>query len=160
MYLKGMLPSAFIHAFIGSTLFTWLCFRRKIYAESFLQLFYMGMALYGYFSSQTLWEVSHWTLTENIPWIMLGAFIVYLTGRTLKSTDAQTPYLDAFTTIYSLIATWLMVNFIHENWLYWMVIDAVSIVLYARRKMYFGALLFFIYLLMAIDGYVEQISWF
>jgi len=37
--------------------------------------------------------------------------------------------------------------------LYWIIIDFVSIYLYAKRGMYFGALLFVIYLLLAINGY-------
>ena len=46
------------------------------------------------------------------------------------------------------------------NWLYWMVIDAVSIYLYAKRGMPWGALLFLVYTLMAVDGWFEGISWF
>lgn len=161
MYLKGMVPSAFIPAFLGSGIFVVLCWTRKIYAESFLQLFYVGMAIYGYFQTDSEWRVEHWGFMENLPYLALGIFGVAGTGFALQRfTDAERPYLDAFTTVFSLIATWLMVNFIHENWLYWIIIDAVAIFLYYQRQLYFGAALFVIYLVMAIDGYWEQITIF
>jgi nicotinamide mononucleotide transporter len=40
-----------LFAFLGSSLFVYLCYVRRIYAESFLQLFYVFMAFYGYFST-------------------------------------------------------------------------------------------------------------
>ncbi|WP_306641806.1 nicotinamide riboside transporter PnuC [Sanyastnella coralliicola] len=161
MYLKELLPMAFIPAFFGGGIFVVLCWNRKIYAESALQLFYVGMAVYGYFQAVGEWRIEHWGLAEHIPYLALGIFGVAGTGFALQRfTDAERPYLDAFTTVFSLIATWLMVNFIHENWLYWIIIDAVAIFLYYQRQLYFGAALFVIYLVMAIDGYWEQITIF
>jgi nicotinamide mononucleotide transporter len=93
--------------------------------------------------------------------ILAGIAVTFLAGWLMKNhTSAKLPYWDAFTTAFALIATWIMVNYIHENWLYWIVIDAVSIWLYAKRKMFIGSALFVLYLLMAIDGYFEQIAWF
>ena len=40
-----------------------------------------------------------------------------------------------------------------ENWLYWIVIDAVSIYIYIDRELYLTVLLFSIYLIMAALGY-------
>ena len=48
MYLKGELPEGYIFAGLGAGLFAFLCWTRKIYAESALQFFYIGMAVYGY----------------------------------------------------------------------------------------------------------------
>lgn len=48
MYLKGELPEGYILAGLGAGLFAFLCWKRKIYAESALQFFYIGMAVYGY----------------------------------------------------------------------------------------------------------------
>ena len=77
-----------------------------------------------------------------------------------KNTDAMLPFLDAFTTVFSLAATWLMINMIHMNWLYWIVIDSVSIYLYAKRGLKLSSVLFLLYLLLALDGYFEAISIF
>lgn len=161
LYLRGVIPLCYLGAFFGSALFGWLCIRRKIYAEALLQVFYVGMAVYGALSTGDDFSMQHGTLAYHLPWLGLGLVGSILTARWLKvKTDAKRPYLDAFTTVFSLIATWHMVNYLHENWLYWIVIDAAGIVLYASRKLYLGAGLFFLYLLMAIDGFFEQIQWF
>jgi len=40
-----------------------------------------------------------------------------------------------------------------ENWLYWLVIDSVSIYLYLDRELYLTALLFAVYLVIVLFGY-------
>ena len=146
----------FLFGGIGATLFTYLCWVRKIYAESFLQLFYVAFAIYGFLNAGTEWKVTQWHWSEHIPFlgagvILLGGIGVYLS----RNTESKMPYLDAFTTVFSLIATYIMVSFVHDNWLYWIIIDAVSIYLYFKRKLYFGSILFFIYFLLSIKGYFE-----
>ena len=70
------------------------------------------------------------------------------------------PRLAAFTTVCSGMATWWMVQGDDVNWLYWIVIDSLSVYLYAKRGMPMGALLFVVYDLMAIDGWFDAVSWF
>jgi nicotinamide mononucleotide transporter len=40
-----------------------------------------------------------------------------------------------------------------ENWLYWIVIDAISIYIYIHKGFYLTAILFLIYTLLAIIAY-------
>ncbi len=68
-------------------------------------------------------------------------------------TDDAFPYLDTFTALGSLITSWMVAKKILENWLYWIVIDAVSIYIYIGRELYLTVLLFTIYLIMAALGY-------
>jgi nicotinamide mononucleotide transporter len=160
MYLKGHIPWCYAPATLAGIAFAVLCYRKRIYAEVFLHIFYILMAAYGAlgidgFEARTLSGSSH------VLWIGLGTIGTTIVAWVLRNkTDAKLPILDAFTTVFALIATWLMVNYVHENWLYWIIIDGLAIALYAFRRMYFGALLYVFYLLMAIDGYFEQIHWF
>jgi nicotinamide mononucleotide transporter len=88
--------------------------------------------------------------------ILISAILSFAFGYFLqKKTDAQRPYLDSAIAVYAVAATWLMVNFVPENWLYFIIINAASIVLYSLRGLYFGTLMFVVYLLMSIDGYFE-----
>ena len=47
MYLVGALPGAFYPAALGAGIFTYLCYKKEILADAFLQLFYVAMALLG-----------------------------------------------------------------------------------------------------------------
>ena len=162
MYLKGYLPEGYILAGLGAGLFAYLCWEKKIYAESALQLFYIGMAIYGYnLISEDGASSQIFSLYTHAQWLSIATLGTVLLGLFLKhSTDASLPYLDAFTTIFSIVATWLMINLVHDNWLYWIIIDSVSIYLYAKRGLKLGSVLFALYLLIALDGYFEAICIF
>jgi nicotinamide mononucleotide transporter len=54
----------------------------------------------------------------------------------------------------SLFATWQVARMVRENWLYWIVIDAVSLVLYAAQGLVLTAVLLAIYLVVAVAGYI------
>lgn len=158
-YLNGK-ADAFFFGALGAACFVWLCFRRKIYAESFLQLFYVGLAIYGYLNLAEDWREETIPLSLHLAAIAIGTVAMIGLGIVLKRfSDSKRVILDAFTTVFSLWAAWLMVNFVHENWLYWIVIDVVSIGLYAARRMYLGAALFLLYALMAVAGY-WRLDWF
>ena len=70
-----------------------------------------------------------------------------------RYSAAALPFLDSFTTWGAVIATFMVARKILENWIYWFVIDAVSIGLYLSRELYFTAALFAAYLVMIVIGY-------
>ena len=70
-------------------------------------------------------------------------------------TQAAWPHLDASTMLLSLFATWLTARGKLENWLYWIIIDAVQAWLYAAQGLVFTAFLFLVYLAIASVGFIE-----
>lgn len=155
-YIRGWVPWCFAPAAVGAALLTWLCWRRNILAEAALQLFYVCFAAYGAWRSV---HPANWTpQTASLAWHLMAISIA--AGCTLllsllirRKTSSAMPGLDAFTTVFSLLATWLMVNNHHANWAYWIAIDAAAIVLYAKRGLHMGAALYAIYLAMAVWGW-------
>ncbi len=148
--------SGFVAGAIGSALFIYLCAVKKLYAEAVLQLFYVAMALYGLAAPDSTWQVHETGLGYHLPWIASGFVSALALGYGLrKFTDQQLPYIDAFTSVFALIATWHMVNFIHENWLYWMAINTLSVFMYARRGLRLASGMFVIYLALSIMGYLN-----
>ena len=161
LYLNGSVPLAYLFAGLGAVALGWACWKRNLQAETFLHAFYLVMAGYG------AWLVgaTEWTLTSHgwLPHMLslgLGAAGWWLAVPWLTSRGSSMPQLDAFTTVFSVVGTWWMIQGDPANWLYWMVIDAVSIYLYAKRGMPWGALLFAIYTLLAVDGWFESVTWF
>lgn len=62
---------------------------------------------------------------------------------------------DAFTTALSITATWLLARKILENWLYWIVVDLVSTILYVYKSLYPSAILFSVLTILAVVGYFK-----
>ena len=147
-------------AAIGSALiFTVIIFQAELFMQSALQLFYIGMAGYGWW---------HWQMEEhggNLPVRSWGpgdhvvpiAAILALgagTGVLLEAYSAAAfPYLDSWVAWGAIVTTWMVANKVLQNWHYWFVIDAVSIYLYASQGLWLTAALFAVYLVLIVIGY-------
>ncbi len=147
-------------ALISTCIYGFLFFDVNLYMESALQIFYIGMAIYGWIiwrhhnDSQDDLHISVWSLKQHLLAFILIAFLVVITAVTLENnTDAAYPWLDSFTTWGAVITTWMVARKILENWIYWLFIDAVSIYLYIQRDLYLTALLFAIYIILCFLGF-------
>ena len=69
-------------------------------------------------------------------------------------TDAAYPYWDNGVFAMSLAAMWLTARKKLENWMVWFVNDIVSVALYALQGLGGYAILYSIYLGMAVWGYL------
>lgn len=147
-------PSAFLFGIIGPLMLLVLALRASIYADAFLQLVYAALALYGWFQLDAAWTPQVWSVSAHVALLFCTACAAGVSGFVLKKfTTNALPYLDAAITCFALSGTWLMMHLVHENWLYLMAVNVASAVLYVRRKLYIGAAMFLVYLLMAFDGY-------
>lgn len=155
---------------LGSTIYVVVFFQYKLYMDSALNIFYVVMAIYGWlmwknrqsntgFSNAAATSVSktsikQWQAIKHMNAIAVILLLSALSGFYLDNyTDAAYPYFDSLTTWSSFLATWMVVNKILETWLYWIVIDAASIYLYINKELYFTALLFGLYVIIATYGY-------
>lgn len=146
-------------AFIGSSLFVYLCYVGHLYIESILQLFYVVMAVVGWFSWKLSKaddvEIKTWSFKNHVLNIVVSGFVALLLGFIFDHYTLQAnPYVDAFTTCYSLSATFMVTRKIMGNWIYWIVIDLVSIYLYAQQDYYLTAVQYGIFTLLAIYGFM------
>lgn len=138
----------------GPAVFIYLCFQKQLFGEVALQCFYILFAFYGIFHWGGVWHTEHWTLNQHFPYIIVGSIAAAYFGYYLnKYTKAQLPFFDGFTTVFAIIGTWIMVHYIHENWIYFIVINALSIYMYSKREMWLSAAMFLLYLVMSLDGY-------
>jgi nicotinamide mononucleotide transporter len=146
-------------AVISTTIYTFVMYGAGLYMESALQIFYIVLAVYGWYSwrqGSRSGELAVSTLRTRHHLLAVGCILILAIGSGLllrKFTVAALPYLDSFTTWGAIVATYMVARKILENWLYWFVIDSVSIYLYVSRGLYLTAMLFLIYLVMIFFGY-------
>ena len=154
-------------AFFSTALSVYVFWNAALLMESFLNLYYMAMAIYGWQhwrrggSAGAAAPVRRWNLGLHA--LAIGAILTAaaLSGRILAAaTDAAWPYLDSFTTWASVLTTFMVARKILENWIYWFVIDSVSIFLYLDRGLHLYAALFAIYLIICVTGFLSwRRSW-
>ncbi|GIU29145.1 nicotinamide riboside transporter PnuC [Shewanella schlegeliana] len=148
-------------AFISTAIYTVLFWKVSLLMESVLNVYYMAMAIYGYW----MWtrggrehdgvNIVSWRLSTHLKLIGMTTLIAIAVGHFMATqTQAAFPYLDAATTCFAVMTTYLVAKKVLENWIYWFVIDAVSIYLYVSKGLMLTAILFVLYIGMVVFGYV------
>jgi len=147
-------------AFVSTGIFLLLYWRVDLLMQSALQVYYLVMAVYGWRqwqrggAGQAPLAISRWHTRHHLAALAAVLLLSAASGALLQRyTDAALPYLDSFTTWGSILTTWMVTRKILENWLYWLVIDSVSIYLYLDRALYLTAGLFALYLIIVLFGY-------
>lgn len=152
---------AFPVAAVGAALFIGVCWRKRMLAEAGLWAFYLAFAAYGMARTTEVWPepaFSGWR-AHAIGWAVIAGGTWALTRALRRWGKGTAVGLDAFTTVGSLVATHWMLAFDPVNWWYWMVIDAAAVVLYLRNGLRWGAALFGVYTLLAVEGWFDWLPW-
>ncbi|MCK9481255.1 MAG: nicotinamide riboside transporter PnuC [Bacteroidia bacterium] len=151
-------------AFLASILF----YQEKLYSESYLQALYVFLGFYGWWKwirlqkkqeqqfekTTTISEVS---ISTHVILVGAGLILTFVTGWYFKNyTQASFPHLDAFTTIFAIIATILEARKVLSCWYYWLVVNPISIYLFIVKDLHFYTLLGIVLSLMSLWG---LLSW-
>lgn len=154
---------AWIYAFISSTILTYLYFSETVYMQTLLSAYYSAMAIYGFIAwskknkqKKKVLKISEYPIKFHLIMIFI-TLLISGTVATFLSIVLKSAYstLDAVIFAFSIMATYMQVHKIVSNWLYWCVIDALSIVLLLYISLYSVALLMLLYLILAIWGYTK-----
>ena len=154
--------ACWLFAGISTSIFVYLFFDARLYMDSILNVFYVGMAIYGWL----VWRhgrkddhelaVSTWPLLRHARATAVIAVMSGMSGYLLATyTDAEFPYVDSLTTWSSIWATFLVARKVLENWWYWLAIDIASTFIYCIRDLELTAMLFIVYVIMIPFGLVS-----
>jgi nicotinamide mononucleotide transporter len=150
-----------IFGIVGAILWAYAAYNFfNLYIDALLQLYYVFVSIYGWYEwnrggkKRDKLEISRLSVEGHFKLIAGGFASTLIAGYFFgKYTAAASTYLDAFTTVFSIITTYLVTRKILENWLYWVVIDAVYIYLYFSREGYLFALLNVVFVGISVIGY-------
>jgi nicotinamide mononucleotide transporter len=142
---------------ISSLILTALAVRAHLPMQALLQFSYVVAAVYGWWrwapdcDSQRI-GIWHWRghLIAISASLLLSLALAQLLAREGYSAW---PFLDSLVACLGLFATWLLARVFLENWLYWILIDSLSVYLFAVQGLAVTALLFMFYLAIAVQGF-------
>ena len=156
-------------AFLSSVLTIIVMFEARLYSEAALNVFYAAMAVYGWYEwryggrGQGAAElpISVWPLRMHAFAIGGSVGLAAIIGWFMSEhTAAAFPYLDAFVTVASIVTTYLVARKILENWVYWFIVDSLSLYLFWQREIYLYVGLFALYLVLVVVGWLRwQRDW-
>ena len=156
-------PICWIFGIISSFCLAWKSFEDyKLMADGVLQVFYIVIGFYGLYT----WlagRIDHQpkpVITSSIKLHGIAIVICLLMSipaswLLIHYASARYGYLDTALTLLSVFATFLLVRKDLHNWIYWIIIDIIYVLLYLKSDGILFAVLFLIYTLVAIWGYKQ-----
>ena len=148
-----------VAAIISAAIYIAIFTEVKLYMEAGLQLVYIAMAIVGWIfwgkdGSDEALSVTTRPLQFHLIAIAGIAIAAACTGFLLSHfTDSARPYIDSTTTVAAIVCTWMVTRKILENWLYWIVINSVSVWLFMDRGLDLTSGLFVLYTVLSVVGY-------
>ena len=156
----------------------YLYWSHGLYGDAGMAAYYTAAAVYGLlvwkFGSLRLKErpaadasaktsepssITHFPLKRLLPTLMaflaIWAVVYFVL---INYTDSTIPMTDSFTNALSFIGLWALARKYVEQWFIWIVVDAVSCYLYIVKGIPFKALLYGLYVVIAIFGYMKWLK--
>lgn len=139
-----------------------LYFKAGLYADFGMAIYYCLIAVYGFavwrFGHQAKKKgempITHFPLYYVFPALAVLALVWYVIWWILSTqTDSTVPLSDAFTTALSIVAMWALARKYAEQWLLWLVVDAICCSLYIYKGIPFKAAIYGLYTVVAVLGY-------
>ena len=154
-------PTGWPLAIVSSLLYFALFWNSKLYGDASLQVFFAVVAGWGW------WQWLRGTQADGSAlkvrslgaqgrWLTLGVLAVAWPGIGLflkTYTDTDVPWWDAFPTAASLVGQWLLGRKYVENWPTWIVVNGVSVALFAYKGLWLTVVLYLIFIAMSFIGW-------
>lgn len=150
---------------VNELFFFVIFFQVHLYANMFLQVIFFFSTMYGWYK----WKndrggdesVTRMVFREVAIFSLAAVVLTGITGYLISHVNqyfpryfekASYPYIDSLVMVLSVIATILLARKKLENWVLWVIIDVISVILYFLQGVYFIALEYLILLGIASFG--------
>jgi len=154
-------PVAWPLAITSSMLYALLFADSRLYGEASLQLFFVVVALWGW------WQWLRGTGAGGAPlvvrhlsprqrWLVAAATLAAwpLAGLLLQhATDSDVPYFDALPTVASVTGQILLGRKFVDNWPVWVGVNVVSVALFATKGLWLTVLLYALFTVLSFVGW-------
>lgn len=131
----------------------------KLYSDAILQIFFLVVQIYGWWNWARSRADAGEVAVRRLGWPARGAWIASALAATAlwgwmmhAMTDASFPWWDASVLMLSVAGQLLMSWRFLENWLFWIVVDIVSVGLYAAKGLYPTTALYVVFLGLSVWG--------
>ena len=154
-------PTGWPLAIAASLLYFVLFWYSRLYGEAGLQIFFALVACWGWWQwlrgrgedgsalrVRMLSARGRTVLVASVllAWPLLGLFLLHF-------TDTDVPWWDALPTAGSVAGQWLLGRKYVENWLVWLVVNLISIGLFAYKGLWLTVLLYALFALLSVAGW-------
>ena len=157
-----------IAGIVMPAIYLFVYYNAGLYADFGINIYYLAMSLYGWVAWKTGFtlfggrrpkkelRISHMPRTAWIKsFVAFVAALLFIAYVLLNHTDSTVPWSDSCTTALSIVGMWMLARKYIEQWWVWCVVDVASSALYTYKGLYFTAILYAVYAIIAIFGYFK-----
>ncbi len=137
---KGKI-SSFYAGIINILTYSYVAYNSAYYGDVALNmLYFLPMSFLGIYywsrNSKKDKEIGKRIIIKSLSWKEKGIWFIssivllLALGLILKMINGTLPFIDSATTIFSIIATILLTKRVTDQWLYWILVDILSIVMW------------------------------
>ncbi|MEQ1822573.1 MAG: nicotinamide riboside transporter PnuC [Fimbriimonadaceae bacterium] len=146
---------------LNSGAYVFIFFRDKLFADAGLQVVYVVLGVLGWYwwlkggQDRTEAKIAATPLSQWLPIGLIAIVSTILMTKYLASIGDAAPFLDALTTVTSLVAQYLLTRKYIENWIVWILVDVIYVPLYLWKGLYLTGVLYAIFTIIAYLGLME-----
>jgi nicotinamide mononucleotide transporter len=160
-------PIMWIVGILTSAVYIVVYLQARFYAYGILNVYYVVISVYGLW----LWVRGDNPNTKNTNasqyfrhmYMQLAVILFAITlllyatiyWALVSFTDSAMPWAEALGSSLSIVATWMLAKRFIEHWFVWIVVNIVSVTMFALQGLYPTALLFFCYVFLSSIGYLQ-----
>jgi len=149
---------------IGTGIFVYILYNFSLLGDMIINFYFVLMSIYGWYywaqkkEGEILHNVSRTSTNEYYFILMLGLtslLSIYFIYSFYDRWDSWTAYVDTITTAIFFVAMYLMARRKIESWIFWIIGDIITIPLYFYKGLTISSIQYFIFLILAILGYIS-----
>lgn len=155
-----------ITSIIMPAIYLYVYYQAGLYADFGINIYYLVIALYGWLAWRYNFslrgkrkESKELSISHIRQGVIIRLALLFLAAWAIISyilihyTNSTVPFTDAFTTALSIVGMYMLARKYIEQWWVWLVVDITSCALYIYKELYFTAVLYALYAIIAIFGY-------
>lgn len=149
---------------LSTGIYVYLLYQWSLLGDMLINAYYFAMSVYGWYVWTRKVDDTHFIPITRTSikekwisgWLFVASILfVYLVYKGFDRWNFWSARIDTLTTALFFVAMWLMAKKKIENWIYWIIGDLISIPLYFYKGYTFTAFQYFIFLVIAIFGYIS-----
>ncbi len=146
---------------VSSAFYVVVFFRARLFADTMLNVIYLGLYVLGWYwwlrggDRRTALHIERLGLGLAAVLALVG--VAATAGMTVFLTSVRdaAPFLDALTTVMSLIALFLIARKLFEAWWVWIAVNTIYVGLYLYKSLALTALLYAIFAVLSVAGWLN-----
>jgi nicotinamide mononucleotide transporter len=159
---------------ISTICYIYVAYAAQLWGFCLLNIFFLAISLYGLWNwkyskqgeskgenienidnKNIILPITKTTTKTIIILLVIGVILSLIFNEILSKTGNPAPFFDAIIFAFSIVAQGLLANKKIENWIFWILLNIATVLMFYSLQYWISAVLYAILFVLAIKGYYE-----